>query len=103
MKTLFQIFVILAVATLIGGLMVVSVNAASPAHNDGQSLASVEQVNPDTENGDAFRPEGEGGDEGGAFGFPAGVIKALVLMFISGGIYSAVARGGKKAKRTVLA
>lgn len=102
MKTFFQILVILAVATLIGGLMVVSVNAASPARDDGQGAVSVEQVNPDTD-GEAFRPEGEGRDEGGAFGFPAGVIKALVLMSISGGIYSTVASAGKKAKRTASA
>ncbi len=102
MKTLFQIFVILAVATLIGGLMFVSVNADSPAGDDGQGAVSVEQVNPDTD-GDAFRPEREGRDEGGVSGFPAGVIKSLVLMSISGGIYSAVARAGKKAKRTASA
>ncbi|MBI5825225.1 MAG: hypothetical protein HZB18_14440 [Chloroflexi bacterium] len=102
MKTLFQIFVILAVATLIGGLMFASVNASSPALADGQDTVSVEQVNPETD-GDAFRPESEDRDEGGISGFPAGVIKALVLMSISGGVYSAVANAGKKAKRTVSA
>ncbi|MBI2332757.1 MAG: hypothetical protein HYU84_11470 [Chloroflexi bacterium] len=39
----------------------------------------------------------------GGFGFPGGVLKALVLMSIAGGVYSVVVWAGKKAKQARLA
>lgn len=112
MKTLFRVLIILVVATIIGGLMYVGVGTSgsssdAPAFEDGRPIPSEDggfrPVNDG--DGDGFRPEGgdfrpddEHGERGG-FGFPGGVIKALVLMSIAGGIYSAIAWTGKKAKR----
>ena len=105
MNTLFRIFVILVVAALIGGLMYVGVNAS----NSYTSFGDFDEGEgfPQRSDGDEFRPEHdefeeqegrEGGQDGG-FGFPGGVLKAVVLMSIAGGIYSAVAWAGKKAKK----
>ncbi len=114
MKTLFRILIILVVATIIGGLMYVGVNASSssdaPSFEEGRPQSpDGAQFRPEgDDDGDGFRPEGgefrpeggrdEHGDRGG-FGFPGGVLKALVLMSIAGGIYSAIVWAGKKAKQ----
>ncbi|MBL8062902.1 MAG: hypothetical protein JNK32_07785 [Anaerolineales bacterium] len=106
MKTLFRVLLILVVATLIGGVMYIGVDASgssnAPSFGDDEGrpqLPAGGEFRPDGD-GDAFRPEGRDHDEGG-LGFPGGVIKALVLMSIAGGIYSVIAWAGKKAKRTV--
>ena len=104
MNTLFRIFVILVVAALIGGLMYVGVSAS----NSSASFGDFEEGEgrPQPSEGGEFRPEQdhddhEGGRDGG-FGFPGGVIKAVVLMSIAGGIYSAIVWTGKKAKKESL-
>ncbi|HAX68348.1 MAG TPA: hypothetical protein DCY14_01950 [Anaerolineae bacterium] len=101
MKTLFRILVILVAASIIGGLMYVGVNASGSSDTSTFEEGRRPQFNPDGDD-NMFRPEGdERGEHGerGGFGFPGGVIKALVLMSIAGGIYSAVVWTGKKAKR----
>jgi hypothetical protein len=101
MKTIFRVLIILVVATLIGGLMYAGVNASSstnafPSFEEGRER-------PQFSEGTEFRPEGDrdGRDERGGFGFPGGVLKAVVLMSIAGGIYSGIVWAGKKAKRAV--
>ncbi len=98
MKTLLRVLTILVVASLIGGLMYVAVNASSSSTG-----SSLDGGRPSGQ----FRPDGDGeheeGGERGGFGFPGGVIKALVLMSIAGGIYSAIGWAGKKAKRSAIA
>lgn len=103
MNTLFRVLIILVVASIIGGLMYVAVDASgSSSFEEGRPGGG--QFRPDGDgDGDAFRPEGEGRGERGGFGFPAGIIKALVLMSIAGGIYSAIAWAGKKSKRSATA
>lgn len=110
MKTLFRILIILAAATIIGGLMYVGVSASGSSATTSFEEGRPPQFNPGGDNdGDGFRPEGgefrpegerdgERGERGG-FGFPRGIIKALVLMTVAGGIYSAIVWTGKKAKR----
>lgn len=110
MKTLFRILIILAAATIIGGLMYVGVSASGSADAPSYEEGSRSQFNSDGDHdGDGFRPEGgefrpegerdgERGERGG-FGFPGGIIKALVLMTIAGGIYSAIVGVKKKAKQ----
>ena len=97
MKTLFRVLIILVAASLIGGLMYAGVSASGPT----TSLPNFEEgeERPELPEGMEFRPEGGERDEGG-LGFPGGVIKAIVLMSIAGGIYSVIVWTGKKAKRT---
>ena len=98
MNTLFRILVIVVVATLIGGLMYVGVSAAGSAITFGDFEG--DEGRPQLPEGAEFRPERGEAEEGeGGFGFPAGMIKALVLMSVAGGVYSAVVLAGKKAKR----
>lgn len=110
MKTVFRVLVILVVTTIIGGLMYMGVGASDSGttgfpefEENGERPQFAEESEFRPEGGD-FRPEGghdERGEEGG-FGFPAGIIKALVLMSVAGGIYSAVVFAGKKAKRAAV-
>lgn len=101
MNTLFRIFVILVVAALIGGLMYVGVNASNSSTNFGDFDEG--EGRPQRSEGGEFRPEHDEFDEhegrDGGFGFPGGVLKAIVLMSIAGGIYSAIVWTGKKAKK----
>ena len=95
MKTLLRVLIIFVVASIIGGLMYVAVNASGST-----GTPSFEEGRPSGQ----FRPDGDGeheerGERGG-FGFPGGVIKALVLMSIAGGIYSVIVWTGKQAKRS---
>lgn len=107
MNTLFRILVILVAATLIGGLMYVGVSASNTSAGPGDFEQGEGRPRPaeGVEFGDGdegeFRPEREGrGERGeGGFGLPGGVLKALVLMSIAGGIYSLIARGGKQARK----
>lgn len=85
--------------------MYAAVNAS-----DSSGLSAFEEGRPDGNgngdgdgDGDGFRPAGEGRRERGGFGFPAGIIKAFVLMSIAGGIYSAIVWAGKKSKRAATA
>ena len=104
MNTLFRILVILVAATLIGGLMYVGVSASNTSAGPGDFEQGEGRPRPaeGVEFGDGdegeFRPEREGRGEGG-FGLPGGVLKALVLMSIAGGIYSLIAGGGKQARK----
>lgn len=92
MKTLFRVLIILVAASIIGGLMYAGVSAAGTTSFEGER--------PQMPEGAEFRPEREEhGEREGGFGFPGGVIKSLVLMSVSGGIYFAVARAGRKAKQ----
>lgn len=106
MNTLFRVLIILVVASIIGGLMYVAVGASdSSGSSTFEEGRPGGQFRPDGDgDGDGFRPEGEGrrGERGG-FGFPGGIIKALVLMSLAGGIYSAIAWVGKKSKRSATA
>lgn len=97
MKTLFRVLVLLVIATLIGGLMYVGVNAAGTSN-----VQSFEGGSPQfQEGGEQFRPEREEhGERGeGGFRFPGGMIKAGVLMTFAGGIYYATTWTGKKVKK----
>lgn len=107
MNTLFRILVILVVATIVGGLMYVGVNASGPStgpggFEDGEGRPRFSEGDGfgDGDEG-GFRPEreehGDRGERG--FGFPGGVVKAVVLMSIAGGFYSLIAWSGKKAKK----
>lgn len=101
MKTLFRVLIILAAASIIGGLMYAGVSASGPT----TGLPNFEEggERPQLPEGVEFRPEGgEREERDGGFGFPGGVIKALVLMSFAGGIYSAIVMTGKKAKRAVI-
>lgn len=95
MKTLLRVLIILVVASIIGGLMYVAVNASSSSNG-----SSLDGGRPSGQ----FRPDGDGEHEergeSGGFGFPGGIIKALVLMSIAGGIYSVIVWTGKQAKRS---
>lgn len=98
MNTLFRILVILVVTTIIGGLMYVGVSASGSSASFGDFEEG--EGRPQPPEGFEFRPEGEDHeDRDGGFGFPGGVVKALVLMSIAGGIYSTVVWMGKKTKR----
>ena len=97
MAAFFRILVILVVAVLIGGLMYAGVGASDSSAGLG-GFEDEEGRSQRPEGGD-FRPEHDEGREGGGFGFPSGVIKALVLMSIAGGVYSAMAWAGKKSAR----
>ena len=94
MKTLLRVLIILVVASLISGLMYAAVNASSSSNG-----SSLDGGRPSGQ----FRPDGDGEHEErggrGGFGFPGGVIKALVLMSIAGGIYSVIVWTRKQAKR----
>ncbi|MFN8401582.1 MAG: hypothetical protein U0X74_16335 [Anaerolineales bacterium] len=107
MNTLFRVLIILVVAVIIGGLMYVGVSASNSSNNGfpefegGRQRPESSEFRP--EGGD-FRPEGdfdgERGERGG-FGFPGGIIKALVLMTIAGSIYSGIVWVGKKSKQAL--
>lgn len=109
MNTLFRIVIILVVATIIGGLMYVGVSSSGSSSASSFEEGIRPQFSPDGDNDSdgfrpdsgEFRPEGEQGERGerSGFGFPGGVIKALVLMTIAGGIYSGIVWTGKRAKR----
>ena len=103
MNTVFRVLVILVVTTIIGGLMYVGVSASDSGTTGFPEFEENGDL-PQFAEGSEFRPEGdhdERGEEGG-FGFPGGVIKALVLMSVAGGIYSAVVWMGKKPKRVTV-
>jgi len=98
MKTLFRMLIILVTASIIGGLMYVGVSASDASVSFGDF--DEDEIRPQPSEGVEFYPEREDHEEReGGFGFPGGVIKALVLMSIAGGIYSAVVWTGKKAKQ----
>ena len=101
MKTLLRILLILVVASIIGGLMYVGVNASGSSDTPSFEERTRPQFDPDGDN-EGFRPEGERDGERGDVGFPGGVIKSLVLMSIAGGIYSVVVWVGRKSKREVI-
>lgn len=104
MNTLFRVLIILVVASIVGGLMYVAVDASGSSSFEEGRPGGGGQFRPDGDgDGDAFRPEGEGRGERGGFGFPGGIIKALVLMSLAGGIYSAIAWAVKKSKRSATA
>ncbi|MDP1548455.1 MAG: hypothetical protein Q8L87_20780 [Anaerolineales bacterium] len=92
MKTLFRILVILIIASMIGGLMYAGVSAAGDA-------PSLENERPRLPEGEQFRPEREGPAERDGIDLPGGMVKALALMSIAGGIYSATVWAGRKAKQ----
>ncbi len=97
MNTLFRILIILAVAVLVGGVMYVGVNvAAGPV-----TVSNEEESRPQLPEGAEARPEER--EEGDGIDLPGGMVKALVLMSIAGGGYSAVVWAGKKANRSLLA
>jgi hypothetical protein len=96
MKTLFRVLVILVMASIIGGLMYAGVSAL------GSSTTNFEEGEgrPQRPEGAEFRPEhDEHENRGDGIDLPGGVVKALVLMSVAGGIYSAIVWAGKKAKR----
>lgn len=95
MKTLYRVLIILTVAVIIGGLMYAGVSASGSSANSG----GFEEGGPHPPEGMEFRPGGDR-DEGG-LGFPAGMVKALVLMTVAGGIYSGIVWMGKKAKNAL--
>jgi hypothetical protein len=95
MKTLFRILVILVITSVIGGLMYAGVSAAGAV---GDS-PSFENERPQPLEGDQFRPEREEHEEDDGIDLPGRMVKALVLMSIAGGGYSAVVWAGKKAKQ----
>ena len=97
MKTFFRVLIILVIASIIGGMMYVGVNASSSATGSANFEEGGER--PSLPEGAEFRPEGDREERDGGFGFPVGVLKALVLMSIAGGAYSAVVLAGKKAKQ----
>lgn len=110
MKTVIRILIILVVTSMIGGLMYVGVSASNSSTTAGFPEFEGERQRPqfgeESEfhpEGGEFRPDGDGDRRGerGGFGFPGGVVKALVLMTIAGGIYSAIVWTGKKAKQTI--
>lgn len=94
MRILLRALIILVVASLIGGLLYMAVVNVS----DSASSSSFAVGRPGD---DGLRLEGgERDDREGGFGFPGGIIKALVLMTIAGGIYSVIVWTGKQAKRS---
>ena len=97
MSTFFRILVILTIATLIGGVMYFGVNASVSSSYAGLAEGTGSLQPPE---GDESRlgQEDQGELEGG-FGFPAGMIEALLFMSVAGSIYFAVTRKGKKAKQ----
>ena len=103
MKTLFRVLVIMVVASIIGGLMYAGVSAS------GSSTTNFEEGEgrPQRPEGAEFRPEHDEHEEhenrGDGFDLPGGSVKALVLMSLAGGVYSAIVWAGKKAKRSASA
>ncbi|GAB4496685.1 MAG: hypothetical protein OHK003_02630 [Anaerolineales bacterium] len=98
MKTLFRVLVILVAASIIGGLMYAGVSASNSSASFGDF--DGDESRPQPPEGAEFRPEREDHEEHeGEFDFPGGMIKAVVLMSIAGGAYSAIVWAGKKAKR----
>lgn len=103
MNTLLRVLIILTVTAIIGGLMYAGVGASdSPAgfgdFEEGEGRPRPPQGEEFDGEGE-FRPEDERGERGG-FGFPGGMLKAVVLMTMAGGIYSLIVWGGKQAKKT---
>ena len=72
MKTIGRILIILAVFSIVAGLMVTAVNASSAS-------AASRQFRPDRQNG--FRPEREGRGAGGA-GWIFGLVKNVGVMAV---------------------
>ncbi|HMV29272.1 MAG TPA: hypothetical protein PKE23_07790 [Anaerolineales bacterium] len=109
MKTVIRILIILVVTGILGGLMYVGVSASNsstagfPEFEGERQRPQFGEESEFRPEGGEFRPDGDGDRRGerGGFGFPGGVIKALVLMTIAGGIYSAVTWTGKKAKQAI--
>ncbi|MEN9564181.1 MAG: hypothetical protein RIR73_2425 [Chloroflexota bacterium] len=103
MKILFRILIILVVTTIVGGLMYAGVSAMSSSTTNFEDGEGRPQL-PD---GAEFRPEREEHEEredhGDGIDLPGGMVKALVLMSVAGGIYSAIVWAGRKAKRTATA
>lgn len=91
MKTLFRILIILVITSIIGGLMYAGVSAAG--------TTSFEDERPQMPEGAEFHPEREEHGERDGIDFPGGMVKALVLMSIAGGVYSGVVWAGKKTKQ----
>ncbi len=102
MNTLLRIFIILVVTTIIGGLMYAGVGASDSTAGFGDFEEGEGRPRPpqggEYDREGEFRPEGEHGERGG-FGFPGGMLKAVVLMTMAGGIYSLIAWSGKRAKK----
>ncbi len=106
MKTIFRIIVILAAATIVGSLLYAGVMSAGTTSGfngfdgdgDRPQFEAGREVRPDGF-GENLNPEGErrGHDESG--GFPGGILKAIVLMSVAGGIYSLFVSGGRTAKK----
>jgi orotate phosphoribosyltransferase len=91
MKTLFRILIILVITSIIGGLMYAGVSAAGATSFEGER--------PQMPEGAEFRPEREEHGERDGLDIPGGMVKALVLMSIAGGVYSGVVWAGKKTKQ----
>ena len=103
MKTLFRVLLILAAASIIGGLMYAGASASSSPAANLPGFEEGEEM-PQTPEGAEFRPEREEHEEReGGFGFPGGMLKAVVLMSIAGGVYSAIVWAGRKTKQARLA
>lgn len=103
MNTLFRVLTILVIATIIGGLMYVGVSTSNSSTNGFPEFEGGRERPPFAE-GSEFRPDGDNdGERGerGGFGFPGGIIKAVVLMSVAGGIYSGIVWAGKKTKQTL--
>lgn len=101
MKTIFRIIVILAAATIVGSLMSAGTTSGFNGFDgdgDRPQFEAGREVRPDGF-GENLNPEGErrGHDESG--GFPGGILKAIVLMSVAGGIYSLFVSGGRTAKK----
>lgn len=107
MKTIFRILVILAAATLIGGLMYVGVNAGgnmtqtrTRGEFDGEGFAPLDGQFHPARDGE-FRPDRDGGREdfeGGMF-LPFGIVKNLVVVAIIAAIYFSLNKYFVKRKR----
>jgi len=85
MKIIFQVLVILAVATLIGGAMYAAVNAGGNMAQMRSGEFDGQQPTPP--NGEEFhRPDGERDFQGGIT-LPFGIIKSLVVIGIVAAFY----------------
>lgn len=106
MKTAFRVLVILIAAVVIGGLIYRGVNSAGASSNfsgfggDGQRFEEGSGFRPDGDAGGSRPEEGRGGRGEGGFGFPGGILKALVLMSVAGGVYSLIVWGGRTARKS---
>jgi hypothetical protein len=93
MKTIGRILIILAVFSIVAGLMVTAVNASSAS---AASSGSTRQFRPDRQNG--FRPEREGG---GAGGWMFGLVKNVGVMAVLVTLVTWPKSIAKKKKRQI--